>query len=282
MEIRQLKYFDRISMRGSYSRAAEDLGVSEPTLSEQIKLLEQELGAPLFDRRCRPIRLTAAGQAIRQRVQNILFELRELRSEVDALTGLQSDSMTIGTASGTASLMSLVVTEFADRYPHIDVALQEDSRENVLLLLTQGKLDAGILLADADTHLPSELNAQRLFPFEFVFVVPANHPLGQRSTILLEQIKNERLILPSGYADGVLLATLGKAGLNSLHVLWGNKVTMVLDLVANGAGLGLSPDFLVRPHRELHALKAAEFQLAYRYDLVWRRETENLKKMRTL
>ncbi|MDE3078143.1 MAG: substrate-binding domain-containing protein, partial [Chloroflexota bacterium] len=110
----------------------------------------------------------------------------------------------------------------------------------------------------------------------------ANHPLAEQATICLRQLQNERLILPSGNAGALVLSCLEKAGLTTGHVLRGNKVTMIPDLVAAGAGLGLSPDFLVRRHRELHALKIADFPLEFGYDLVWRRDTEHAERMSIL
>src|SRR3712207_5274267 len=103
MELRHLESFVRIARLGGFRRAAEDLGLSQAAISEQMKLLEAELRVPLFERSYRPVRLTEAGQTLLGRAELVLSELRSTREELQGFTGLERGNLHVGTlpAHGT-------------------------------------------------------------------------------------------------------------------------------------------------------------------------------------
>src|SRR5438105_8776365 len=131
MELRQFRYFDRIARYGSFSKAARDLGLAEPTLNEQITRLEREIGTPVFDRHTRPLHLTPAGEALQRRVRSVLAEVNELNADLAALVVLASGHVTIGAGRSSIRFMPSLVAEFNERYPQIELTLRQETNENI-------------------------------------------------------------------------------------------------------------------------------------------------------
>src|SRR5207302_5904313 len=121
-----LEYFVRIARLGGFRRAAEDLSVSQAALSQQIKLLEAELRAPLFERAHRPVSLTEAGNALFERAELILQELRATREELHAFAGLERGHVRVGTLPAHGAGWTVrMLGESHRRYPMIELDLAE-------------------------------------------------------------------------------------------------------------------------------------------------------------
>jgi DNA-binding transcriptional LysR family regulator len=282
MELRQLRYFDRIVMRGSFTRAAASLGLKEPTLSEQIKRLETELGTELFDRSTKPIGLTPSGEVLRRSAHRIFLEMSELQAELAKLAGIEPGHVVLGTLNSSVHFMAHTVALFVDAFPNINVSLREEAKERLPELVASGEIDAYLWPARVvNDMLPEGFNSARLFSFEFVFAVPRNHPLAGRKSVGLAELRNERLVMPTGYTARLMLQALTDAGLTSTRVVTPNKVAMVPELVMQGAGIGFAPDFVIHEtYPELSTFKAADLDLSYEYQLVWPTDGEQKQSAR--
>jgi DNA-binding transcriptional LysR family regulator len=178
VELTQLQGFVGVAHEGSFTRAAEKLYVTQPALSLQIKALETELGAPLFERRNRAIFLTEVGRVVLQRAEQILGMVDQIHQEMAAHQGMQTGRVQIGTSDTTCLyVLPLLIQTFRNRFPKIDIHLTNKPSEEVAELLKEGVVDFGIVtlpLVDAN------LEMQRLAWREDVIICHPAHPLAQR------------------------------------------------------------------------------------------------------
>lgn len=197
MDLNQLHSFVEVAQAGSFTRAAEKLFLTQPALSLQIKALESELGAPLFERRNRQIYLTEVGHAVLLRAQEIAEVIEKIQQDVAAHQGVQTGRVRIGTSDTTCLyILPEFVQRFRTQFPQIDIHLTNKPSEEVAGLLKEGAVDFGIVtLPLADPHL----EIQRLAWREDVVICHPEHPLGQG---LAQQVG-------AGDASSVLPSVLG-------------------------------------------------------------------------
>jgi LysR family cyn operon transcriptional activator len=196
MELRHLRYFIRAAELENFTRAAESLYVSQPTLSVQIHQLEKELGTELFVRSGRNVRLTQAGRVFLNRAQQAVKELEEGGKEVDALSGLIRGNLTVGALPMFGSqLVAHWFAIFNERYPNVNVhgrsAAGEDLEQDVLA----GRVDIGFAILPL-AH--QELIHRELFSEEIVVIASKDHPLAAPGRPLtLDDLHDVPMALPS-------------------------------------------------------------------------------------
>src|SRR5437868_12742647 len=146
MEVHQIRYFCAVSETGSFTRAAARENIAQPSLSQQILKLEDELGAKLFDRLGRQIRLTEFGQAFLPRAHSILRELGEAKTEIQDMAGAHRGIVNIGVIPTVAPyLLPQSLPAFAKKYPHVKLNIIEEITPVLLERLHAGSLDVAIL-----------------------------------------------------------------------------------------------------------------------------------------
>lgn len=146
MELHQLTYFVAIVETGSFSKAALRSSVTQPSLSQQIIKLEQELGTPLFDRAGRAVSLTEAGTALYPRAKAILAEVRQARQAIHRQISDGSGSLSVGIIPTLAPfLIHGTVTAFQQQYPEVELSISEDTTEHLLERLVNAELDVAYL-----------------------------------------------------------------------------------------------------------------------------------------
>ena len=188
MEIHQLQYFVAIVETGGFSRAAERCNVAQPSLSQQIIKLEQELGRPLFDRLGRSVALTETGHALLPRARRILAEVQEV--ERGLLKDIESGQgrLAVGAIPTIAPfLLPQVIEQFSQRFPGAELSVHEDFTENLIVGLIAGKLDVGIM------SLPiqhKQIVAEDLFSEPLLVASPRNHELIKRSEITTRELSD--------------------------------------------------------------------------------------------
>ncbi len=193
MELRHLRYFLAVAESLSYTRAADTLHLTQPTLSQQIKQLEQDLDTVLFDRVGRTIRLTAAGEVFRQHAERALKEITTARSALDELEGLAHGSLTIGVfQSFNSSLLPPILAEFSASHPGIRVSVRQLPARDMEDLLTKGKLDIGIAYSPT---VSDRMEIEELFDEPMMLVVGKKHPYSRRPEIHVDQLRDQPLIL---------------------------------------------------------------------------------------
>jgi DNA-binding transcriptional LysR family regulator len=266
IDLRQLEYFVRIARSGGFRRAAEDLSVSQAALSQQMKLLEAELRAPLFERAHRPVDLTEAGTALLERAELILSELRDTREEVQAFAGLERGHVKVGTLPAHGAGWTVpMLGSFHRQHPQVDLGLAEHNSAVLLDLLRTRTIDVACMNIPASGWNPPEgVCHAPIFRFELVFAVHAAHRFGDRDRVTLEELATESLIMPPHSSlSWILDRAFARRG---LRYSVGYHITdqhTLLELSAEGLGVGVSTRIGIsrRPELSLRAVEVADADL---------------------
>ncbi|KGM28153.1 transcriptional regulator CynR [Photorhabdus luminescens] len=193
MLLRHINYFLAVAEHHSFTRAATALHVSQPALSQQIKQLEETLGAQLFDRTGRTMRLTDAGEVYFRYARRALQDLEEGKRAIHDVSDLSRGSLRVAvTPTFTTYLIGPLVKSFHNLYPNITLTVREMSQERIEELLVDDELDVGI--AFDEIHSP-DIDAQRLLVETLALVVGKEHPLAKCRTMSLKALNNESLVL---------------------------------------------------------------------------------------
>lgn len=244
MELSQLRYFLAIARRGNLSRAATDLGLSQPALSRSIAKLEEELGQPVFERRPRSMALTDAGELLVARAQDVIGILDDTKSEIrdDGRTG----RLRIGAIPTIAPyLLPTLLREFSANYPEVSVEVTEGVTEDLLKACDQGELDLAILaLPIATKHLDTE----ELFEEELLLVMPKKHELAKQSEISLTDVENYPFVLlgEAHCLTGNVISVCRKKSFQPVAVERTSQLATVQELVTLGHGISMIPDMARR------------------------------------
>lgn len=195
MELRQLRYFMAVAEEKHFTRAAAKLYISQPALSQQMKLLEAELGAPLFDRSGRRVQMTPAGEILFHHARRVVQELDEAQTALDELAGLQRGSLRVGVVQTVnAYLMPDVVAAFTSAYPAVKLQVEELASGEIEQRVLEGMLQLGIGFVPTSTE---GVESQQLFQEELVLVVARHHPLAGRAQLAVRDLERQPLILLS-------------------------------------------------------------------------------------
>ncbi|GAA0398443.1 LysR family transcriptional regulator [Paenibacillus motobuensis] len=190
MEHRLLEYFLAVSEELHFTRAAEKLGISQPTLSHQIRLLEHELGAPLFYRSGKKTILTQAGQILLGHAHRVINEIKLARQEINELSGLQRGKLRIG-CSGNHLLTDALVA-FHRLYPGIELTVTELATEETRDGLLHNQLDVGVVFLPL---FDEQLAYRPLYDEELVLAISSSHEYATCSNIKIQQLANLPLVL---------------------------------------------------------------------------------------
>jgi LysR family transcriptional regulator, transcription activator of glutamate synthase operon len=247
MEVHQLVYFESVSRHLHFTRAAEELNVAQPSVSQQIRKLEAELGAPLFHRMKRRVTLTEAGQTFLPHARAVLQRLDEARFEVQELTGLRKGSLAVGAPPSVGThLLPRALAAFSERHPGISLAFREAGSRTLLSLLEDGELDLAVVIQPI--RHPA-LETMPLLEEELLLAVPRQHALATGSRrIRLTQLRDEPFVLLREGAYDLreqTLAACRRAGFEPRVALDGGEMDSMLRFVAAGIGLAILPEMVV-------------------------------------
>ncbi|QJE95897.1 LysR substrate-binding domain-containing protein [Luteolibacter luteus] len=195
-ELRHLRYFLAVAETRNFRKAAQNLFLSQPTLSHQIKQLEMQMGAPLFERLSRTVRLTAAGEILRKRAVSMLRELDDAKREISELLSMASGELRIGIVSTVnVAVIPEAVGNFRNSHPGVSVSVRELQMELLEAELLAGNLDLGISFMH-ERH-GKRLDTEMLFVERLVAVLPKGHPLAKRKKITLPDMLTQPMVLLS-------------------------------------------------------------------------------------
>jgi LysR family cyn operon transcriptional activator len=250
---RSIRYLLSVAENHSFTRAAEALHVSQPTLSQQIKLLEEALDAQLLDRSGRTVRLTDAGEVYVRHARRALEELDAAKRAVVDLEDLSRGYLRLGMTPITEYLTTSLVDEFNARYPGIAVSAMEMSQDQIEAGVAEGTLDAGIAFTHA-TPIEvesSKIEMHTLFMEPLSLAVGADHALAGRQVPMgIEVLSQEPLVmLNQNFAlrrhfDLYCI----EHGIHPRIAVETNSLSMMVQSVRLGA-----PDHRVADHHRLHA-----------------------------
>lgn len=252
MELYQLQYFLEVARQRNFTRAAGRLHLAQAALSEQIRKLEEELGAPLFQRGRRESTLTAAGETLRTHAEALLDRAAAARLAVEELIGLRGGKLVLGAIpSVSASLLPRAVTAFRKKHPQVELVIAEGTSESVAESVESGRVEMGIL----QNPTPAGPFTERtLLTESFVILVPAGHPIARRRSIQLSALADETFVFFKGRARESALGACRAAGFEPRLACESGELETVRALVAAGLGLALLPELAAQRAKPACAL----------------------------
>jgi LysR family transcriptional regulator, hydrogen peroxide-inducible genes activator len=251
MELHQLRYFMAVCRQRSFTRAAQQERVAQPSLSQQIRKLEDEMGARLFDRLGRRIRLTPFGERFQEHARRVLDELEGARHEMHELLGLRRGRVAIGAIPTVAPyILPAAISAFARKYPGIKTNIREDLTLSLLAQLTEGELDIAILSLPIDS--PSLLS-EPVLTEEMLLAVPVSSPKWKKKIgpVSLRDIDHEPLLLLKDghcFRDEVL-EICRKTRLQPEVAFEGGQFDTLVGMVAAGYGITLLPKMAISHYK---------------------------------
>jgi len=250
MELHQLRYVAAVAQTRNFSRAAEQCHVSQPSLSQQIQKLENELGERLFERTKRAARLTPQGEIFVARSLKILAEVDAAQRDVSDAQGLVRGRLAIGILPTIAPyLLPPLVTAFAKKFPGTEIVLHEDTTSQLLKMVHAYEIDFAIA---SQPIRDGQLEVQELFAEELLLALPPRHPLIRKRTITAADLAGENLIvMKEGHCLGDQV--LGFCERRELHPkisFRSAQLETIQALVYSGVGLSLVPAMAARGHRQ--------------------------------
>ncbi|MDJ0626297.1 MAG: LysR family transcriptional regulator [Candidatus Caenarcaniphilales bacterium] len=191
IEFKQLEYFLAVAENLSFTKAAEEIHVAQPAISQQIKYLEFVLGVPLFNRDNKKVTLTEAGHLFKKSALKVLDSIDDAVQVIEELRGLERGSVSISMSSTVATiLMSDVIHEFRSQFPDIKVKVSEAVTSESISKLNNGELDLAIVTLPIVEE--SNLNVEHLFDEDLEAIVSSKHPLAQENVTSVDLVDLNR------------------------------------------------------------------------------------------
>jgi DNA-binding transcriptional LysR family regulator len=243
MELRQLRYLVALADEQHFTRAAAREHIAQPALSQQIRRLEREVGLALVERTTRRVTVTDAGRILVARARRILSEVDAANAEMQALAGVRTGHVTVGTMHTMGPVdVSLALAMFHERHPGVELTVREQSSEELAEMLRDDVLDLAFLSVTEriESH---ELSLHQLVSEELVAVLPVDHRLAGRKRVRMAELADEQFV---SYREGARLRELltmaaHSAGFEPQIKLESNESERIRRLVARGMGVAILP-----------------------------------------
>ncbi len=241
MEIHQLRYFIALHKNGSFTGAAQACNISQPSLSAQIKKLEEELGGKLIERNRKNCRLSPRGSSFLPRALEILRQVELSFEEARDFDSARRGSIRLGCLPTTgAFILPPILVEYRTRFPEIDISIQEGSSPALAASLQNNEVEVAIM---DEAGLRPGMNSIRLLREPLFIALPPDHELAERDELSLSDLRDEPLILMrKGHGFySIVESALGKAGVSPVIVYQSSEIETVQALVRAGLGISLVP-----------------------------------------
>ncbi|MET9114695.1 LysR substrate-binding domain-containing protein [Streptomyces longwoodensis] len=251
MELRQLEYFVAVAEERNFTRAAERVHISQSGVSAQIRQLERELGAELFDRSGRTVTLTVAGKAALAHARAALAAAGAVGRAVGEVTDLIRGHLTVGMVIGcTLAPLFDALAAFHRAHPGVEISLLEDSSDRLVDGVRTGTVDLALVGAAADT--PDGLDALTLISERLVAAVPAVHPLATRRRVTLRDLIAYPIVcMPPGTGlRAVLDQACAAQGLRPVISLQASAADAIAGLAARGLAVAVLTDSMAAQYRD--------------------------------
>ncbi|MEU6990876.1 LysR substrate-binding domain-containing protein [Streptomyces sp. NPDC046465] len=287
MQFQQLQYFVAVAEARHFTRAAEEVHVSQPSLSQQIRALEKELGAELFSRARGNITLTDAGEALLPLARRILADADTARIEVQELAQLRRGRIRLGaTPSVCTGLLPDVLRAFHDRHPGIQLLIEEGGSHDLVRELARGALDLALVVLPLPSPSPALTTVELLREDLVVVSSPESRSLGR--SVRIADLQGERLVMfRHGYDLRELTVNACRAeGFEPEFAVEGGEMDAVLGFVRAGLGVAVVPRMVAeRSGADLRMTPLATpslhrtIALAHRSDVAPPRAARELQRM---
>jgi LysR family transcriptional regulator, hydrogen peroxide-inducible genes activator len=260
MELHQLRYFCAVAETGSFSRAAEQSHVSQPSLSQQILKLEDELGARLFDRLGRSVRLTDLGKTFLPHARAVLRELEAAKGDVVEGKEFIGGPVTVGVIPTVAPyFLPPHLTAFSRKFPQVRLTVVEEITPVLLERLRAGSIDVAILALPLRGH---EFESAPLLTERLFAALPKKHKFNSRSSISLKDLRAEPfLLLRDGHCfRDTAVAACDRARLHPQIVFESGQFSSLLSMVGAGMGVSIVPEMAIEKKSQCRYVRIADEQ----------------------
>lgn len=250
MEMHQLRYVVAVARAGTFSRAAEQCHVSQPSLSQQIQKLENELGERLFHRLKREAKLTPHGESFLRRAVRILEEADAARREAADAQNLLRGTLTIGVLPTIAPyLLPDALADFTEKFPGVDLVIQEDTTARLLKLALACEIDVAV----ASLPIPGgQFEVKELFSEELLLALPPGHVLTKKMRVPVTALEGQPLIvMKEGHCLGdQVLGFCDRRDVKSKIIFRSAQLETIQALVSAGMGISLIPHMAAQSDRD--------------------------------
>ncbi|WDL96587.1 LysR family transcriptional regulator [Alicyclobacillus sp. ALC3] len=262
MDFHQLNTFAHVAHRLNFTRAAEDLNMSQPAVSRQIEALERTIGLPLFHRIGRSISLTDAGYVLYKRCEQILELVESTQAAMDTLKNLDSGSLHVGCSSTVGDyVLPSAILDFTQVHPGIQVQVGIAATQEILRQMEEGNVDLAILAGPVESKV---LYVEPFLPDELALVMSRNHPLTQEQELSFESIRPYPMLLrrEGSHTRASTLQHFVELGWTPSHVIEFDTTEAIKQAVLGGLGIAFLSKYAIRtewPCGLLHVVDSTPF-----------------------
>jgi len=273
LTLRQLKVFESVARNLNYTRAAEELHLTQPAVSMQIKQLEEGLGVALFEQLGKRVHLTEAGQEALTYARSVTQQLDELEGVLNQIRGLSGGKLRISVATTANYIIPTLLGTFSRRYPDVTVTLDVTNRETLLRQLNENIVDLVIM---GQPPAEADVAAEPFMENPLVVVAPPDHPLAGKKKIPLAQLQEETFLVREP-GSGTRIAMERFFNERGMKLKTGMEVgsnEAIKQSVQAGLGLGLLSRATIEQEltlKRLAVLNILDFPIMRHWFLVHRR-----------
>lgn len=270
MDLRQLTYFQMVCRLKSFTKTAEQLNISQPSISIAIQKLEEEVGVKLLERNRKQVIITPAGEVFLYRINDILNAIENVTTEMHNYSISKKEEIRIGIPPMIGSyLLPYLFTEYKAQYPNVELIIQELGSTEIQALIESGELDIGLIVL---REKQSVFEIEQLKNGEILLILSPEHPLNKLSTVPFELLKEESFILMIEGTNirNIIMDTCSTHGFKPEIVHTSTQIATISKLVASGIGISFMPDLMVNQYDNLVG-KPFSNPLFIDTGLVWRK-----------
>ncbi|UJD94609.1 LysR family transcriptional regulator [Lelliottia amnigena] len=278
IELRHLRYFVAVAEELHFGRAAARLNISQPPLSQQIQILEQQVGARLLARTNRSVSLTAAGKQFLADSRQVLGLVNDAAARAERLHLGETGELRIGFTSSAPfiSAVSQTLSTFRRHYPDVHIQTREINTREQIVPLNEGSLDLGLM---RNTQLPDTLMWEVILREPLLAMIPRDHPLAAQPSVTLAELAQEPFVffdphVGTGLYDDIL-GLMRRYGLSPVITQEVGEAMTIIGLVAAGLGVSILPASFKRVQlSEMRWVAIAEEDAVSEMWLVWPKHHE--------
>lgn len=252
MEIRQLEYFQTVAALNNFTKAAEKMFVSQPSITNGIQNLEEEIGVQLFDRSQKKVKLTPEGHVFLLRVEKILRAIDDAMMEMRDFRDLNKGTIRLVLPPMIgAYLFPNIFPYFKKAFPTLDLTVFEEGSVAARRMVDREDVDLGLIILPPSPDL--SLNTLPFFKEQIVLCASPSHPLSREKIVSFKQLQNEKIILlkEDSYHRRIIINECLKNGFSPQIVFSSNQIQTIKSLVANNVGVSFLMSMIASSEKNL-------------------------------
>ncbi|EGO65261.1 LysR family transcriptional regulator [Acetonema longum] len=272
MELRHLEYFKEVCRSGSFTKAASNLYVAQPVVTNAILKLEAELNVRLLHRSNKSVTLTNEGQLFLTRIESLLELADDIHKEMRDCNSHNSGSLRLGIPPQIGNrLFPYVFIHFNKRYPDLNLIVTEENSSCIISMVAKGELEVGIVVLP-ETPLEN-VQSQTLFQQQIVLCVGTGHPLRGRETVALSELRNEKFIMrkPGSLQRDIMIQRCQACGFTPNIIFSSSQIQTIRTLVAHNVGISFLMQMIVLDERKIRPISLKD-PILLNIGVVWKKD----------